>query len=72
MMNQSLIGQTFNLGYSNANYLKKLCEVIKKQLPNFVYLISEIGEDVDKRNYIVSNKKIEDAGFVLPDLLNKV
>ena len=64
MMNQSLIGQTFNLGYSNANLSKReLCEVIKKQLPNFVYLISEIGEDVDKRNYIVSNKKIEDAGF---------
>ena len=64
MMNQSLLGQTFNLGYSNANLSKReLCEVIKKQLPNFVYLISEIGEDVDKRNYIVSNKKIEDAGF---------
>ena len=64
MMNHSLLGQTFNLGYSNANLSKReLCEVIKKQLPNFVYLISEIGEDVDKRNYIVSNKKIEDAGF---------
>ena len=37
--------------------------MIKKQLPDFVYLISEIGEDVDKRNYIVSNKKIESAGF---------
>ena len=43
----------------------------KKQLPNFVYLISEIGEDVDKRNYIVSNKKIEDAGLKLQDQLNK-
>ena len=27
------------------------------------YLISEIGSDIDKRNYIVSNQKIEDAGF---------
>ena len=42
---------------------RELCELIQKQLPHFVYLISEIGEDVDKRNYIVSNQKIEDRGF---------
>ena len=52
------------MGLSEANLSKReLCEEIKKQLPNFVYLISEIGEDVDKRNYIVSNEKIEKAGF---------
>ena len=39
-------------------------ENFKKQLPKFVYLISEIGEDIDKRNYIVSNEKIEKAGFI--------
>ena len=27
------------------------------------YVISEIGTDIDKRNYIVSNEKIEKAGF---------
>ena len=42
---------------------RELCQLIQKQLPKFVYLISEIGEDVDKRNYIVSNEKIENAGF---------
>ena len=36
---------------------------VMKQLPKFVYLISEIGTDIDKRNYIVSNEKIENAGF---------
>ena len=36
---------------------------IKKIIPDFVYLISEIGTDIDKRNYIVSNEKIEKAGF---------
>lgn len=62
--NSNLAGNTFNLGYSEANLSKReLCELIKKQLPNFVYLISEIGEDVDKRNYIVSNNKIETCGF---------
>ena len=64
MENPQLAGNCFNLGYSEANLSKReLCEVIQKILPKFVYLISEIGEDVDKRNYIVSNKKIEDAGF---------
>ncbi len=62
--NPQLAGNCFNLGYSEANLSKReLCEVIQKILPKFVYLISEIGEDVDKRNYIVSNQKIEDAGF---------
>ena len=42
---------------------RELCQLIQKQLPQFVYLISEIGEDVDKRNYIVSNQKIEERGF---------
>ena len=58
MCNPQLAGETYNLGYSNANLSKReLCQLIQKQLPKFVFLISEIGEDVDKRNYIVSNKK---------------
>jgi len=62
--NPSLKGNCYNLGYSEANLSKReLCELIQKQLPDFVYLISEIGEDVDKRNYIVSNSKIESRGF---------
>ena len=59
-----LAGDCYNLGYSQANLSKKeLCEVIQRQIPKFVYLVSEIGEDIDKRNYIVSNKKIEGCGF---------
>ena len=57
-------GECFNLGYSEANLSKReLCEEIKKIIPDFVYLVSEIGSDIDKRNYIVSNKKIEQKGF---------
>ena len=70
--NSNLKGNCFNLGYSEANLSKReLCEEIKKIIPEFVYLISEIGSDIDKRNYIVSNKKIEDAGFKASRSLNE-
>ena len=59
-----LSGECYNLGLSEANYSKlELCEQIKKVLPDFVYFESAIGSDVDKRNYIVSNSKIESCGF---------
>ena len=32
-------------------------------MPEFRYVISEIGKDPDQRNYIVSNEKIEFTGF---------
>lgn len=57
-------GQPFNVGLSDANISKhELCDVIKKYLPKFTYLVSEVGEDPDKRNYIVSNERIEATGF---------
>ncbi len=62
--NPSLAGDCYNLGYSEANLSKlELCDLIKKYLPKFVYHCSDIGEDPDKRNYIISNDKIESKGF---------
>ena len=56
--------EVYNVGLSDANLSKKeLCEEIKKQLPKFYFVEAEIGKDPDKRNYIVSNAKIESAGF---------
>lgn len=56
--------EVYNIKLSNVNLSKKeLCEVIKKQIPNFVYLESSFAKDPDKRDYIVSSKKIEKAGF---------
>lgn len=53
-------GQTFNVGLSDANLSKlELCERIKKVLPDFYVTQSDINQDPDKRNYIVSNKKLE-------------
>ncbi|GGB64018.1 membrane protein [Roseibium aquae] len=54
----------YNVGLSDANLSKiELCEQIKQVIPDFIYLVAEIGEDPDKRDYIVSNDKIEATGW---------
>lgn len=61
-------GQAYNLGLSAANLSKlELCAKIKAQVPNFVFLEAPIGEDPDKRDYIVSNAKLEATGWT-PDV----
>lgn len=61
---EKMKNEPYNVGLSDANLSKnELCTEIKKQLPKFVYIESEIGADPDKRNYIVSNEKIEKTGF---------
>lgn len=58
-------GEPYNVGLSNANLSKKeLCEKIKEHLPDFHIFESDIGEDPDKRDYIVSNEKIEKSGWL--------
>ncbi|HLP76286.1 MAG TPA: SDR family oxidoreductase, partial [Candidatus Paceibacterota bacterium] len=57
-------GRPYNVGLEEANLSKlELCEVIKKHLPKLVYLEAPIGEDPDKRDYIVSNARILSTGF---------
>lgn len=54
----------YNVGLSDANISKfELCEKIKKFVPDFVIFEEQFSKDEDQRNYIVSNKKIEDTGF---------
>jgi nucleoside-diphosphate-sugar epimerase len=56
--------EPYNVGLSEANLSKlELCQEIKKQVPDFYFVEAPIGEDTDKRNYIVSNAKIEATGF---------
>jgi nucleoside-diphosphate-sugar epimerase len=58
-------GQVFNLGRDDANCSKEeLALKIKKYIPSLKIIISEVGTDPDKRNYIVSNDKINKTGFV--------
>lgn len=57
-------GQPFNVGLSSANVSKReLCEKIKAFLPNFYIHSAAVGEDPDKRDYIVSNEKLESLGW---------
>jgi nucleoside-diphosphate-sugar epimerase len=54
----------YNVGSDNMNFSKKeICELIKKELPYTYFNYADIGEDADKRNYIVSYKKINNLGF---------
>lgn len=57
-------GEPYNVGLSDANLSKlELCQRIQKHLPPFVFIESPIGRDPDKRDYIVSNDKIERTGY---------
>ena len=57
-------GQIYNVGLSDANVSKKeLCEAIRRQIPDFVFVEAQVGKDPDQRNYIVSNAKIEATGY---------
>lgn len=57
-------GRPFNVGLSDANISKaELCELIRCQVPGFHIIHAEVGEDPDKRNYVVSNARIEATGF---------
>jgi nucleoside-diphosphate-sugar epimerase len=57
-------GQAFNVGLSTANLSKlELAQKIKEYVPNLVIKQDEFKEDFDKRNYIVSNEKIERLGW---------
>ena len=61
---ETMKNQAYNVGLSSANLSKmELCQEIQKQLPSFLFLESTIGEDPDKRDYIVSNAKIEATGY---------
>lgn len=57
-------GQAFNVGLSTANLSKlELAEKVKQYIPSLVIKQDDYKEDFDKRNYIVSNKKIERLGW---------
>ena len=59
-----MIGRPFNAGLDDANLSKEeLAQKIKAHVPSFYIHFSEVGSDPDKRNYIVSNQRLREAGF---------
>ena len=57
-------GEPYNIGLNEANMSKQeLAELIKRHVPGFYIHYAEIGSDPDKRNYVVSNAKINKKGF---------
>lgn len=61
---EKMRGEIYNVGRDDANCSKEeLALRIKKYVPALKIVISEVGKDPDRRNYIVSNDKITKAGF---------
>jgi nucleoside-diphosphate-sugar epimerase len=59
-----MAGRAFNAGLDSANLSKlELAEKIKEHIPRFHIQCSEVGHDPDRRDYIVSNQRLRDAGF---------
>ncbi len=57
-------GKPYNAGLDAANLSKEeLALKIKQYVPNFYVHFAEVGSDPDKRNYIVSNQRLREAGF---------
>jgi nucleoside-diphosphate-sugar epimerase len=61
---EDMKGKPYNVGLDDANLSKvELCEKIRKVIPTFVFFEAPIGEDPDKRDYLVSNVRIWQTGF---------
>jgi len=61
---ESMKNHAYNVGLDDANLSKvELCREIQRQIPQFVFFEAPIGEDPDKRDYIVSNERILSTGF---------
>ena len=61
---ETMKNSIYNVGLSAANLSKReLCARIKEHVPSFTVLESPVGSDVDKRDYMVSNAKIEATGW---------
>jgi nucleoside-diphosphate-sugar epimerase len=60
----AMSGQAYNVGLEAANLSKEdLALKIKQYVPNLYLDFAQIGSDPDKRNYVVSNEKLRQAGF---------
>jgi len=61
---QQMVDRPYNVGLEAANFSKEeLAFKVKEYVPNFYIHFAPIGTDPDKRNYVVSNQRLREAGF---------
>ena len=59
-----MTGRPYNVGLDSANLSKEeLALTVKKFISNFYIHFAAIGQDPDKRNYVVSSERLRKAGF---------
>ena len=59
-----MLGEVYNVGSDSMNHSKQeVCELIRERVPGFYLHYAEIGQDADKRNYIVAYDKIVRLGY---------
>lgn len=59
-----MVGRPYNVGLESANLSKEeLALKVKTHLPNFFIHFAAVGSDPDKRNYVVSSRRLREAGF---------
>jgi nucleoside-diphosphate-sugar epimerase len=69
---ESMVGRPYNVGRDEENMSKwELALRIKEQVPSFYIHGAEIGSDPDKRNYVVSNQRLREAGFIATRSLDR-
>ncbi|MFN8543846.1 MAG: NAD(P)-dependent oxidoreductase [Candidatus Binatia bacterium] len=61
---RQMAGRPYNVGLDAANLSKEeLALRVQAQVPELCLTFSEVGTDPDKRNYVVSNQRLREAGF---------
>ena len=56
-------GQVFNVGSEEMNCSKaQVCEMIRRKVDYYLHC-ADVGEDEDRRNYVVSYQKIKSYGY---------
>jgi nucleoside-diphosphate-sugar epimerase len=61
---EQMAGRAYNVGLDDANLSKQeLAQQIQAQVPGFYVHYAEVGSDPDKRDYLVSNQRLREAGW---------
>jgi len=61
----------FNVGSDTMNYTKEeICNLLKSKIDLYIHY-AEVGKDMDKRNYSVSHKKINNLGYQTTITINE-